>query len=75
MAKTNKGERHSPLQAIKRYCKHHCCCDDRDSWKNCTATHCFLFKYRLGHGNRTSIQKQPSRALDSSKIGDLGGVE
>ena len=38
----------SPMQSIKFYCKHICCANDRESWKNCNAKRCSLFRYRLG---------------------------
>ena len=31
----------SPIKAIKNYCKYSCCCNDQESWKNCTNEDCF----------------------------------
>ena len=67
MGKTNKGKRLSPLKSIKAYCKYHCCVNDRESWANCTLTNCFLYRYRLGHGNRTSKSKNSLRVYNFSK--------
>jgi hypothetical protein len=47
-------------KAIKLYCKSQCCCDDLDSWKNCSVKSCFLWNFRLGRetlGNQTSFKK------------------
>ena len=73
MAQTNKGQKLSPLQSIKSYCKHHCCCDDRQSWVDCSLTNCFLWRYRLGLGNRGSKSKQPSGTHNFNKNGATGG--
>ena len=35
-------------QAIKKYCKFQCCVGDLESWKNCTITNCFLWRFRKG---------------------------
>lgn len=51
------GKRLSPLKSIKAYCKEMCCAGDIESWKNCTYNACFLFKYRLGQGNRVKKPK------------------
>jgi len=42
----------SPLKSIKAYCKEMCSAGDRESWQECNLTSCFLYKYRLGRGNR-----------------------
>jgi hypothetical protein len=35
-------------RAIKLYCKSQCCCDDLESWKQCSITNCFLWRWRTG---------------------------
>jgi len=47
----------TPVQSIKQYCKHDCCCNDLQSWKFCTRTICPLYPYRLG--------KRPKKQADS----------
>ena len=53
-------KRLSPLKSIKAYCKEMCCCGDTKSWRDCTLTYCFLYRYRMGKGNRALIKKQHS---------------
>ena len=48
----------SPLKAIKNYCRYHCCVDDKQSWKECEVTDCFLYKFRLGKSGRVLSEKQ-----------------
>ncbi len=38
----------TPLRAIKKYCKMHCCAGDIPSWKECGDEECPLFIYRIG---------------------------
>ena len=38
----------SPLKAIKHKCLYDCCAGDTTSWKECNATDCFLYPFRLG---------------------------
>ena len=57
----------SPLKSIKKYCKEQCCCGDTKSWKECTRTECYLYRYRLGIGNKKLNEKHSSGALDSIK--------
>ncbi len=54
----------SPLKSIKKYCKEQCCCGDTKSWKFCTIDKCFLYRYRLGLGNKKLNQKQGSGAIE-----------
>ena len=35
-------------QAIKKYCKESCCAGSIPDWKECPATHCYLWNFRLG---------------------------
>ena len=35
-------------RSIKFYCKSQCCCDDLESWRNCTISSCFLWPFRFG---------------------------
>lgn len=35
-------------QAIKKYCKESCCAGDLKSWRECSVTYCFLWRFRLG---------------------------
>lgn len=59
MFKTRKQvKRLTPLSAIKNYCKHHCCVDDRASWVNCTLNYCFLWGFRFGKRN---VSQKPVR--------------
>ena len=47
-------------KAIRLYCKSQCCCDDLESWRNCTIKACFLWCFRFGReilGNQTSFKK------------------
>lgn len=60
-------KRLSPLKAIKKYCKLMCCCNDWRSWKYCSFTNCFLYRYRLGQGNKLLDKKHNSTALNSTK--------
>lgn len=61
------SKRLSPLKSIKKYCKLMCCCNDWKSWKYCSFTECFLYKYRLGVGNRGFNKKHSSGALNFRK--------
>lgn len=57
-------------KAIKLYCKSQCCCDDMESWKNCTITACFLWRYRTGKeilGNQTSFKKTKAKVSISEQ--------
>lgn len=53
-------------QAIKKYCKDYCCAGDLNSWKECSVSSCFLWKFRLGKetlGNSTSFKKSSKKTL------------
>lgn len=65
----------SPLKSIKKYCKEECCVGDTKSWKECSRTTCFLYRYRLGIGNKTLNQKHSSVAIDSTKNEPLEAQE
>ena len=39
----------NPLQSIKQFCKHDCCCGDREAWQECTVKNCTLWPYRTGN--------------------------
>ena len=72
VAKHN-GKRLTPVKAIKNYCKEMCCAGDQESWKNCTLTNCFLFRYRLGKGNRVSMKNRADSPIKSDKTPNLMG--
>lgn len=36
------------LKAIKYKCQHDCCCDDKESWVNCSVKTCALWQFRMG---------------------------
>ena len=55
-----KNKKLSPLRAIKLHCKLECCVNDLKSWRDCTITDCFLWKYRFG------TKKGVSKYLKSS---------
>ena len=42
------SQKTSPLKAIKQYCRSQCCCDDMESWKECSITTCQLHPFRMG---------------------------
>jgi hypothetical protein len=48
----------TPMMAIKKKCKEHCCCGDLTSWKECSVKTCPLWAYRMG--------KRPQKQGDSS---------
>lgn len=57
-------------RSIKLYCKNLCCAGDLKSWKYCSFTSCFLWKFRLGRetlGNHTSFKKHRQNKHISSK--------
>jgi hypothetical protein len=63
----------SPIKSIKLYCKEMCCAGDMNSWKNCTLTHCSLYRYRLGHRNSfpvKSIEQNPSLLMKNEVLGE-----
>lgn len=71
--KKYKGKRVSRSQAIKNYCKLECCAGDLESWKNCTITNCFLWRFRLGKeilGNSTSFKKTKAKQGILEQIND-----
>ncbi|RPJ30265.1 MAG: hypothetical protein EHM25_06840 [Nitrosopumilales archaeon] len=54
-------------RAIKLYCKSQCCCNDLESWKDCTISSCFLWRFRLGKeilGNQTSFKKTKGKVYN-----------
>lgn len=57
---TGKTKKQSPLKAIRTYCKSACCCDDRNSWQDCTLTNCPCFPYRFGKNPFHSARKLKS---------------
>jgi hypothetical protein len=66
----------TPIQSIKAYCKESCCCGDMESWKNCKATDCYLFPYRIGRRpskttqSSDGVSKQTAIAKNFSKEGN-----
>ena len=74
MAKSNSGKKLSPLKSIKAYCRYHCCNNEIISWKECSFTNCYLFKYRLGKGSRKqasilhNLSKKPHQDSSQFKI-------
>lgn len=52
----------TPIQAIKKKCKEHCCCSDLTSWKECSVRTCPLWAYRMG--------KRPKKEADSSLLSE-----
>lgn len=57
-------------QAIKKYCKESCCAGSIPDWKECTATHCFLWNFRLGRETLSkpcSFKKQRKTISNSNK--------
>jgi hypothetical protein len=57
-------------QAIKNYCKMSCCAGSIPDWKECPATHCFLWNFRLGRETLAkpySFKKQRKSRVFSSK--------
>ena len=57
-------------QAIKKYCKESCCAGSIPDWKECTATHCFLWNFRLGRetlAKPNSFKKQRKSREFSAK--------
>ncbi|MCX6748213.1 MAG: hypothetical protein NT076_01265 [Candidatus Pacearchaeota archaeon] len=67
-SKKYQDKKLSPLKSIRAYCKSQCCIEDLKSWKECTFSSCLLWRYRLGLGNRSSKQKDSSRAIVSAKL-------
>lgn len=61
------NKRLSPLRSIKVYCKEMCCAGDIPSWKECSFTSCFLYRYRLGKGNLHLSRKEHSTQSKASK--------
>jgi hypothetical protein len=71
----------TPLRAIKIKCKEDCCCNDRNSWIDCSIEDCVLFPFRFGKnpndkrkGNKGSIgnliprvRKNPSVNIEEIK--------
>ena len=60
----------NPVKAIRDYCKHHCCCDDTESWKNCTIETCQLWPFRLGKNPYRKARKltDEQRAIMSERL-------
>jgi len=66
-----KGKKLSPLKAIRNYCKEMCCASQIKSWKDCSFTACFLYRYRFGKmnmpKNKESKKKHKGLRINSSK--------
>ena len=62
----------SPIKAIKNYCKYSCCCNDQESWKNCTNEDCFLWKFRLGKSGRVKNYSEEYRNTLRERMRELG---
>ena len=54
----HKDKHITPVKSIKLYCREMCCAGDMESWKKCTFTNCFLYRYRLGRRDSSLIKKQ-----------------
>jgi len=71
MEKIRSKHKHrlTPIRAIKLYCKEMCCAGDQISWKDCTFTSCFLYRYRLGHrdSNLHKLKQQTRIKLSKNK--------
>lgn len=70
-------KRLSALQSIKFYCRWICCCNDFESWRNCSVEKCVLWRYRLGIGNKVTKKKTATQTAVSTpkklKIKQSGG--
>jgi len=59
--KGKQGSKLSPLQAVKRYCAW-CFNGQSRQVRDCTATHCSLYPYRMGHNPKLK-GKGPERPI------------
>lgn len=61
-----KNRRLARGQAIKNYCHFECCAGDYESWKNCTITNCFLYRFRMGKEENPVNKKCTSKTIACS---------
>ena len=56
----------TPLKAIKKYC-YECSGENRAQVKGCNALSCYLYPYRMGHGNKREMSDE-QRAAAATRL-------